>query len=324
MDLNKPIHYLRILGVIMLIMGILLLISYPLFKEYFLPFAEEHLSPDHKIEAITIQTIAFRYPFAVLASLLSGFIFWKYADQILRIPPVTNFFYTIQVDVLNSPNPLKIFILSSSAGILLYGTFFFTQGLGIGVYEEDGILEILTAFTLLVSVFFLGKSTIIMKRYDKNISIYYLIICLFILLITLEEISWGQRVFHWRTPPLFQYNFQDEINLHNFINPILADLENLFSILLLLTVINHGWIRKNKSPFDHFVLPSPSTIGIVFLTAVAWQNELIEELFAAFTLFYSWRIYKLSQFAKSDNRISELLTGSESQAGNLTEHIHQQ
>jgi glucan phosphoethanolaminetransferase (alkaline phosphatase superfamily) len=47
----------------------------------------------------------------------------------------------------------------------------------------------------------------------------------------MEELSWGQQVFKWSTPPAFESNRQNETNLHNF--AIGFDQQQVFTLGIL-------------------------------------------------------------------------------------------
>jgi hypothetical protein len=64
------------------------------------------------------------------------------------------------------------------------------------------------------------------------------------ILFGLEEISWGSRIFSIDSPDFFKnYNYQEEINFHNFLNPILDDLYIVLNITILLFFTS---FRDNK------------------------------------------------------------------------------
>lgn len=60
----------------------------------------------------------------------------------------------------------------------------------------------------------------------------------------MEEISWGQRVFSIDSPDFFRaHNYQQELNLHNFFNPIIHFLYFPLNFLLLCFLT---WFRNVK------------------------------------------------------------------------------
>jgi hypothetical protein len=72
----------------------------------------------------------------------------------------------------------------------------------------------------------------------------------------MEELSWGQQVFKWSTPPAFEGNRQNETNLHNF--AIGFDQQQVFTLgilgltiglpLLFLWAPTRRWIERLGLP----------------------------------------------------------------------------
>ena len=52
-------------------------------------------------------------------------------------------------------------------------------------------------------------------RFTTRRNAIFLILFLMFLLACGEEISWGQRFFHWRSSGIFERNLQQETNIHN-------------------------------------------------------------------------------------------------------------
>ena len=84
---------------------------------------------------------------------------------------------------------------------------------------EDGVTEWATVALLLASVVF----SAVMARTlaglgHRGLGLLFLAVAAGALLGTMEEISWGQRVFGWSTPKIVSsVNEQDETNLHNLV-----------------------------------------------------------------------------------------------------------
>jgi hypothetical protein len=63
--------------------------------------------------------------------------------------------------------------------------------------------------------------------------------------ISLEEISYGQKIFNWQTPSLFkEYNLQQETNLHN-----LKELSSYIHPIFMVVGFYGGfaWVYKHIS-----------------------------------------------------------------------------
>jgi len=88
---------------------------------------------------------------------------------------------------------------------------------------EDGPIESAGAlFFLVAGVGFLGASVRSARRRRERTdgggrrTIVLAVLAVIMLVCCGEEVSWGQRMFSWQTPPFFaKLNAQNEINLHN-------------------------------------------------------------------------------------------------------------
>ncbi len=107
--------------------------------------------------------------------------------------------------------------------LLSYSTpLFFGRETAAELTKEDGLFEMLTAVLMFAAsvAFFIsyllsrsGLDLVIVKT-KKNL--VFLFISLFLFFGFGEEISWGQRIFHIRTPEFLErINSQQEINIHN-------------------------------------------------------------------------------------------------------------
>ena len=119
----------------------------------------------------------------------------------------------------------------------------------------------------------------------------------------MEEISWGQRIFKIESPEFFiQNNFQRELNLHNFFNPILGIIYLLLNLILVCCLT---WFQQVKffSKFYNFpgvndFIASSNKFGLwIFPAFLIFMNfnpggELIEEQWAFFGFIFSLIILK--------------------------------
>lgn len=118
--------------------------------------------------------------------------------------------------------PLGQIVLSAALLLFHISLFSGNPSLMIRLGHEDGIIESLGAACFLAAavlffVRYLLKSDGLQLRYLKtkrNPIVLALAVVLFIF--AGEEISWGQRVFHFKTPEfLARMNYQRETNVHN-------------------------------------------------------------------------------------------------------------
>jgi hypothetical protein len=104
------------------------------------------------------------------------------------------------------------------------------------------------------------------------------------LLIALEEMSWGQTLFHWHTPEFFnQTNVQHETNLHNlapFHASIWTVTAGVFCLLTLLTVVRALLERRGRiRPFSILdaLLPQPFLFSTFLVAAAIYVGVAIEK-----------------------------------------------
>jgi hypothetical protein len=83
--------------------------------------------------------------------------------------------------------------------------------------REDAVIENMTCVAcLLASVFALSVAQGFFKDRRQRYAWLYVLAFLFFFFIGMEEISWGQRIFHTKTPEyLIEHNVQEETNIHN-------------------------------------------------------------------------------------------------------------
>lgn len=98
--------------------------------------------------------------------------------------------------------------------------------------QENGIFESLSVLWLF-GIFIYGISSLYL--YKKSLKRYVLILIgltsFLALLAVLEEVSWGQHLFHFQSSEYFiQNNLQKETNIHNFMNA------NLFSSIIYASI----------------------------------------------------------------------------------------
>ena len=172
------------------------------------------------------------------------------------------------------------------------------------LYAKDkGLLDLFVPFTMLFSagllftaVWRLIKNPTLRKPFPTA-SFVYLTIIAALVFYAGEEISWGQDFVHWETPALFAGNLEKETNIHNYFNTVFdsiyISMSLILAVVILSTLLEYSgrWLL-----FKRLFLLHPSLIGLAFLIAViaiSWyrKQELLEEMLAAFFLFYSLRLF---------------------------------
>ena len=127
-------------------------------------------------------------------------------------------------------------------------TYVFQESLYKEIIKEDGVIEYLTAFLLLISSVFLF-SKVIKIGYSRGYPwfIFNVLMVLGLFFGFGEELSWGQRIFSIESNDLFlNHNSQDEINIHNLtirdvsINKLIFSYEFsiIFGVYFLLLLIS--------------------------------------------------------------------------------------
>lgn len=193
--------------------------------------------------------------------------------------------------------------------ICLYSILIFlSKEAAIRMTREDGIVEITSAICyfisgcLLIDLFIRSRS--LKKRYflKTGRNYFYLLLGILFFVFCGEELSWGQRIFGFKTPDFIQdINYQGEVNIHNLRIFQGVDSENniktglklwltgnrlfalfwlflCFLIPLFCTISSRvaGWFRKISFPV------MPLWIGILFIL-----NHLISMVLLKMNLFPS-------------------------------------
>ncbi len=170
--------------------------------------------------------------------------------------------------------------------------------------KEDGLIEFTGA------VFFFATSLAFLFLYINSINrnnlffgkvlkrnVYFVLLALLFFVCFGEEISWGQRIFEWRTPEILQnLNAQEEFNLHNLWlfhakNPdgskksfmaMMLNMSRLFSLFwfvfcVLIPAVNF-LSAKTKLFLKYIGIPiSPMWIGSLFvLNYIAFHVAIID------------------------------------------------
>ena len=146
------------------------------------------------------------------------------------------------------------------------------------IWLENGIVEFLQVILLLFSIFFIIKS-IFLKASNNNLTkkiVYIYFIGL--LYYFFEEISWGQHIFQWQTPELFQkLNSQNETNLHNTNNLFNQLPRNLLLLWCSVSFFIANYLQKInfKETLVNFIYPNSNLKYISYLIIFFYLPDLI-------------------------------------------------
>jgi len=132
------------------------------------------------------------------------------------------------------------------------------------VQEEDGPIEYATSlayFAAFILAIFLAISLIRSK--SRVLGILYFVFAFFFITISLEEISYGQRILVFETPEQFNTNTQGETTLHN-LPSIQKSIPKIFWIVgfygstawIFSSILGRGYKK-----FLKYLIPGPILIG---------------------------------------------------------------
>ena len=134
--------------------------------------------------------------------------------------------------------------------------------------EEGGIVEWATFLLLLISAYILFSCARNMRSILFK-AVYY-ILSAFSFIIGMEEMSWGQMIFNWKTPSqLALINDQGETNLHNieFISTH-TDLAYglILALIIFVTLVSDRSIKqtKNKNFYTSLLDLAPSKLLLIY------------------------------------------------------------
>ena len=148
--------------------------------------------------------------------------------------------------------------------------------------KENGFFETLSVVFLL-SISFIGIKTIIKHNIEYKL-LKFTIISFSILtfIAAMEEISWGQHLFHFQSSSFFElYNQQKETNLHNFVDGnifssvIYSSVYTLFVFVPLLIQLFHDKIKILKLIYPF--IPSLHVV-LIILYASAFQIYFYDDI----------------------------------------------
>ena len=179
-----------------------------------------------------------------------------------------------------------------------------------GLFLEDGLMEWATFISFAVAgILFLRVASIMTGSGDRTPVwqrwlFYGLAVGAWF--VAFEEISWGQRLFGWGTPEVFEaYNSEGETNLHNIYDNYLSRLtestlgvRHYFVIGAILFLVSwFSCLLEVLGKARAFSLLPHATL--VFLAAeisiFAQQNltqELVEELAAIYFVLLAWQFLR--------------------------------
>ncbi|MCF8230122.1 MAG: hypothetical protein K9G58_10590 [Bacteroidales bacterium] len=300
---------MKLAGFSLLIITILLTIFYSKLVSYFsslgIAYFDRESQTGQYIVLNMISIIKYSFGlFIILLFLLGVFLLFnlqkpvlKFIRSIIDLKALARFL--LDDTLLTKTNfNLKVFVFSVILSVLIHIRFLlFKQP------QKEGILELLTSSLFLASSVILIIAVLVLWQkqrqgisINKLLIIYLIVMSLFLLFVFGEEISWGQHYLNFETSDFFKRNnFQNEVNIHNFINPVYWLIYPVFGILFFI-FLNLLWFfpLKEQSLTYKILTPHPSLYYVAMMivaSSFTGENEVFEEFLAIFLLFYSLRIY---------------------------------
>lgn len=131
--------------------------------------------------------------------------------------------------------------------------------------QEDGILEYTQAVAYLIAALVaLSMAVVFWRSGHSSYAALYSVLALALLLVSGEEISWGQRIFHFSSPEYFQReNVQGELTIHN-LNPIQKWLHSAYMIVGF--VLAFSWLFVTGRLRQRYPLAATFLVPGWFLT----------------------------------------------------------
>ena len=205
----------------------------------------------------------------------------------------------------------KSFIFSSLFAVVIHlKQIIFGDDVKEDIFEHVSEGFFLTSSLLFLIIPFYLKNLTNLKKQKILIRSLLIMAGLALMFIFLEEISYGQHLFGWESSGVFEtYNFQNETNLHNFINPFYRFIYptlgfGLFAVCSILWF----FYKDHKPIWLEFLTPHKSLIILAFFMAASTykgHSESFEHLLALFALLYGWRLILILRNPKSSINIEK-------------------
>jgi hypothetical protein len=291
-------------GIIGIIISIIIFIYYKEISQFLFIFSEQYISPDNNVRKestwfLEVITLALG-GLILIASILLFFNFYskliKKLSNIFDTKKIVKIF--IEDDLYPNKKVSKItLVIATVSGILLHLYY-----LTLGEPTHEGLMEEFSSLFILASgVLLLASIAFLRKNYFSDfwfIAIRSTLVFLgLILLIGFgEEINWGQRALEIEPSEFFKtYNFQEEISIHNFFNPLFKFVYpavGMGSFILLIFI--WSFFKGEKNYYYKLFVPHKNLFFLIFWMACASYNgdsEIYEEMVTVFLVLYSLRIF---------------------------------
>lgn len=300
---RRAVRLLRVIGLLVVLVGVAcFILNGPLFA-HTLAFLERYLSPDHHITAVGVASIHGRLTLYGSLLLAAGVVVVLWAGTLFE---TASRLVALDGGLTGRRFSLGVLWGSLVTGVALVTSWFLRASPGLRLlYGEDRFLETATAVLFVCAAALLFVSAARHRRssaaHANTVGVLLAAMGAVFLLMGLEEISWGQRLFHWATPAVLkQVNDQGELNIHNISNALLAPLYRWGTVALMVgTVAGWLWLSRRSDTVLRFFIPHVATVALLVPIAVfgigRLYGELLEELGSAFALFYALAVLRASR-----------------------------
>jgi hypothetical protein len=195
---------------------------------------------------------------------------------------------------------------------ILFGIFIFSVSVYSTDYykfliREDGIIEYSSALFWLLAAITTIQIIFSLNKQNRILLICYILFFFFFIICLGEEISWGQRIFHFKGADIIiSINKQQEFNIHDIGH--ISIFSNLFFLMFICFYFIYPWIsirnKKLKKIIIENSLPivSGQTINIAIITIVIW---LIVGIRYGTLGFHPYSLF--GYYTQMDDEIFELL-----------------
>jgi hypothetical protein len=295
---------LRLFGAVLAVLGLSIIALRTIYEPWLVAVLSSWISSDHQLTADGLAQLRSALYFAGAIVCIASVLLLA-GHRLNRAGDYIRIFLSDVVHPLPTwGQPAAVLIVATVAGLLQMlniryiapATPYFES-----MFAEDGIFETMTPVLMVAAIILLGVA-IVRGRRDNHALPRWLVVLWLILMAGFlfdagEEVSWGQRIFHWSTPQtLSQVNVQNETNLHNIFNGYFDFGYRVLYVLPALTLASVALhATRSMRPTWALALPHPSLIGltlvIAFVLAVSpSEEELLEELVSVVALCYAFRI----------------------------------
>ncbi len=147
----------------------------------------------------------------------------------------------------------------------------------LNLVKEDHLIENLQVIFLFIGSLLTGFLAFQFRKNNNYLFYFFITICLSLIFIAGDEISWGQRIFHFKTLKIIaSYNLQNENTVHN-----LSQFSNLIGLGYFIISFIGLFGRKILM----FIFPKLTTINNWFPDKYFIGYFIFPAVYNGFTLF---------------------------------------